>query len=274
MKLNGTGIFLIIAFCLTACGKTREAREQLTLAQSFYENKQFSAAKNAIDTLRLSYPREVEVLKEALVLMRLVERGESERNIAFCDSLMPIRMQEVEKLKKGFVYEKDSTYEEIGNYVWKQLTVERNIERSYIRCGVDEKGEIYLASIYFGRRPLNHTALRIGAPDGSYAETAAIPYDGGMNYRFKDEGSTTEVVTYKGENCLAAVRFLYAVADKVRIKAEYIGGTAFSLYLSENDKKIIRATYDLAVVLSDIEAMRRIKDKSEKKIAYIDSKIQ
>ncbi|MDR2469479.1 MAG: hypothetical protein LBD27_03235, partial [Tannerella sp.] len=180
----------------------------------------------------------------------------------------------VEELKNGFIYEKDSAYEDIGNYVWKQLTVERNTERSYIRCGVDEKGEIYLASIYFGRRPLNHTGLRLSAPDGSYAETAVIPYDGGMNYRFKDQGSTTEVVTYKGEHCLAAVRFLYTVADKVRIKVEYIGGTAFSLYLSENDKKIIRTTYDLAVLLGDIEAMRRIKDKSEKKIAYIDSKIR
>ncbi|MDR1676290.1 MAG: hypothetical protein LBR86_07475, partial [Tannerella sp.] len=249
------------------------AREQLQQARILYENKQFGASKNAIDTLRMRYPRELEVLKEALVLMRQVERGESERNIAFCDSLMPVRMEEAEKLKKGFVFEKDSVYEEIGNYVWKQQIIERNVERSYIRCGVDEKGEIYLASVYFGKRPLNHTGLKLSLPDGTYAETASIPHDGGMNYRFKDEGNVTEAVTYKGENGLSAIHFVYASAEKARIRAEYTGGTAFSLYLGENDRKAIRATYDLAVVLKDIEFMRREKEKSAKKIRYIDSKL-
>jgi hypothetical protein len=258
---------------LTACGKREEAREQLQQARMLYENKQFGAAKNTIDTLRIRYPRELEVLKEALVLMRQVERGESERNMAFCDSLMPVRMEEAEKLKKGFVFEKDSIYEKIGNYVWKQQVIERNVERSYIRCGVNEKGEIYLASVYFGKRPLNHTGLKLSLPNGSYAETVSIPYDGGMNYRFKDEGNVTEVVTYKGENGLSAMHFVYLAPDKARIKAEYTGGTAFSLPLGENDRKAIRATYDLAVVLKDIEFMRREKEKSIKKILYIDSKL-
>ncbi|MDR2138778.1 MAG: hypothetical protein LBP50_04435 [Tannerella sp.] len=273
MKLNGIRICLFCVLALTACGKTEEAREQLQQARILYENKQFSAAKNAIDTLRMRYPRELEVLKETLVLMRLIERGESERNIAFCDSLMLVRTDEAGKLKRGFVFEKDSVYEETGNYVWKQQTVERNVERSYIRCGVDEKGEIYLASVYFGKRPLNHTGLKLSLPDGTYAQTASIPHDGGMNYRFKDEGNITEVVTYKGENGLSAINFVYSSDEKARIKVEYTGGAAFSLYLGENDKKAIRATYDLAVVLKDIEFMRRGKEKSVKKLLYIDSKL-
>ena len=206
--------------------------------------------------------------------MRLVERGESERNIAYCDSLMPIRMEEAEKLKKGFILEKDAEYDEIGNYVWQQQTIERNVERSYVRCGVDEKGEIYITSVYFGSRPLNHTGLKLSIPDGSYAETVPIPYDGGMNYRFKDEGNTTEVVTYKSEKCLGAVNFVYDSGDRVRIKADYTGGSPFSLYLSENDKQAIKATWDLAAVLSDIEAMRKEKEKSTQKILYLDERLQ
>ncbi|MDR2764206.1 MAG: hypothetical protein LBB90_04165 [Tannerella sp.] len=273
MKLNGIRFCLFCILALTACSKTEEARKQLQQARLLYENKQFSAAKNAIDSLRMWYPRELEVLKEALVLMRQAERGESERNIAFCDSLMPVRMEEAGKLKKGFVFEKDSVYEETGNYVWKQQIIERNVERSYVRCGVDEKGEIYLASVYFGKRPINHTGLKLSLPDGTYAETASIPYDGGLNYRFKDEGNITEVVTCKDENSLSAIHFVCASAEKARIKVEYTGGTTFSLYLSENDRKAIRATYDLAVVLKDIEFMRREKEKSMKKIRYIDSKL-
>jgi hypothetical protein len=265
---------MAMALCLlSACGKEKEARAQLAVAQGYYESQQFTAAKNAIDTLRLNFPREVDVLREALTLMRLVERGESVRNIEYCDSLTPIRLEEAEKLKRGFVFEKDAEYEDIGNYVWQKKTVENNVERSYIRCGVDEKGEIYLASVYFGSRPINHTGLKMSAADGAFAETATIPYDGGMNYRFTDLGNTTEVVTYKGANCINAVNFVYSSDAKTRIKAEYTGGKPFSLYLSESDKDAIRATHDLAAVLSDIEMMRIEKEKSEKKILYIDSKL-
>ena len=274
MKLLKIGTTLIcVVLLLSGCGKTKEARAHLEYAKQLYETEQYSTAKSTIDSLRVLYPREVEVLKEALTLMRMVERGESMRNVAFCDSLMPLRMEEAEKLKTNFVLEKDTVYEDIGNYVWKQRTVEQNVQRSYIRCGVDEKGEIYLASVYFGGKPINHTGLKLSTADGTFAETVAIPYDGGMNYRFKDMGNTTEVVTYKGENCLDAVNFIYNVADKVTVKVEYTGGSKYTLNLTENDKKAIRATHDLAVVLTDIETMRREKEKSTKKIMYIDAKL-
>ena len=273
-RVTCSSVFLLFfILLLTGCGKTKEARAQLEQAKMLYETKQFSAAKNVIDTIRVLYPREIEVLRESLTLMRLVERGESERNIAFCDSMMPLRMEESEKLKVGFILEKDEVYQDIGNYIWKQQSIEQNVQRSYVRCGVDETGEMYLASVYFGGRPINHTGLRLSVSDGTFAETASIPYDGGMNYRFKDLGNTTEVVTYKGENCLNAVNFVYDVADKARVQVEYTGGSKFSLYLSENDKKVIRATYDLAIVLSDIETMRREKAKAMQKIMYIDTKL-
>jgi len=272
-KLSSISLMGLFILLLVGCGKTKEARAHLAEAQALYQNQNFEEAKIAIDTLRIRFPREIAVLKEALVLMRLVERGESERNIAYCDSLTPIRLEEAEKLKKGFILEKDSEYQEVGNYIWKQQTIERNIERSYVRCGVDEKGEIYLASVYFGSRPINHTGLKLSTPDGAYAETESVAYDGGMNYRFKDEGNTTEVVTYKSKKCIDAVNFVYGAGDKIRIKADYTGGTAFSLYLSENDKQAIKATWDLAAVLSDIEKMRLEKEKSTKKILYINAKL-
>jgi hypothetical protein len=265
---------LAAVLCLTTgCGRTKEARAQLAIVQELYENGRFAAAKNAIDTLRAEYPREVEVLKDALTLMRMVERGESERNIAFCDSLIPVRAAEAEALKKGFVLEKEAEYEDVGRYVWKQMTVERNVERSYVRCGVDEKGEIYLASVYFGRRAIRHTGLKLTTPDGTFAETAAIPFDGGMNYRFQDLGNTTEVVTYKGENCIQAVHFICNAGNRTRVRAEYTGGTAFALQLSEADKAAVRATFNLAAVLSDIEMMRLEKEKSARRILYIDRRL-
>jgi hypothetical protein len=261
------------ALLMASCGSGNEAKSLYEKAKSLYENKRFIAAKNVIDSINSLYPKEIEIRREALTLMRQVERGESEQNIAFCDSVIPIREKELETLKKGFIFEKDSAYSETGNYIPPSMTVERNTERSYIRCGVDEKGEMYVASVYFGNRPIEHTGLKLSADDGTYAKTPAIAYDGGVNYRFKDNGNTTEVVTYKGNNCKDIADLVY-INQKERIKAEYTGGKPFAVYLSDNDKKAILATCELALVLSEINAMKKEKARSEKRILMIDEKLK
>lgn len=274
LDMKKTAIYLtLIAAIFTGCGgDEKDARAHLEKARAMYENNEFFGAKNEIDSIKAKYPKEVKVLREGLTLLRQVEMKEAERNIAFCDSLLPIKEKELEGLKKGFVLEKDSVYEEIGNYIWKQQTIERNIQRCYIRCGVNEEGEMYLASVYFGGKAIEHTGVRLSTKDGEFAETATIPYDGGVNYRFKDMGNTTEVVTYKGGNCVDAVKFIYE-KEKERIKVEYTGGKPYIIYIADGDKKAIVNTFNLATVLSDINSMKRLKDKSEKKITYLSNKL-
>ena len=265
---------ITLLFFFTGCGgESKEAQKRLNEAKALYENKQFIAAKSVIDSINIMYPRELAVRKQALTLMRLVERGECERNITFCDSLIPIRINAFNDMKKEFVFEKDTAYDVIGKFIWKTMTVERNVQRSYIRCGVDESGEMYMASVYFGSSPINHTGLTFSTNDGTFASTPSIPYDGGLNYRFQDMGSTTEVVTYKGGHCKEIANFVMIVNEKERIKAAYTGGKTFSLFLSDTDKKAIRATYELALVLSDIDSMQRERTRSEKKIMLIDQKL-
>lgn len=260
---------------LVGCDNTeKEAQARFDKAKAMYEQEKFFAAKNEIDSIRTLYPREVKVLRESLELMRLVELKEAERNIAFCDSLLPIKYHEADSIKNnGFTFEKDSAYEEIGTFIWKQQTVERNVQRCYVRCGVNEKGEMYLASVYFGGKPINHTGIKLSLKDGVSAETASIPYDGGLNYHFKDLGNTTEVVTYKGENGIDAIKLIYA-NPKERIKIEYTGGKPYTIYMADADKRAILGTYDLAVVLTDIENMTKEKEKATKKIEYLTRKLQ
>lgn len=264
---------MALAVVLAGCSQTeKEAQARLEKAKTMYGQNELAAAKNELDSIRILYPKEYKVLKEGLTLMRQVELKEAERNIAFCDSLLPVKEAEALEMEKNFVLEKDTAYNELGNFVWKQQTIERNVQRCYIRSGVNEKGEIYLASVYFGGRPIDHTGIKLSTSNGEYAETPAIPYDGGLNYHFKDLGNTTEVVTYQGEKCENAVKFIYA-NPKERIKIEYTGGKPYIIYLADADKKAIAATFDLAVVLSDIEKMKKEKEKATKRMVYLKGKL-
>lgn len=268
-----TTYIILAGIILSSCGnQEKEAKARLDNARKMYEANEFFAAKNEIDSIRVLYPKEFKVLKEGLSLMREVEQKEAERTLAYCDSLLPIRIAEIETLRKDFVYEKDSVYEEIGTFIWKQQTIERNINRCYIRCGVNDKGEMYLASVYYGASPINHTAVKLSTPNGFFAETASIPYDGGVNYRFKDEGFTTEVVTYKGEAGLDAITLIYN-NEKERIKVEYTGGKPYVIYIAEADKKALVATFNLGTVLSDVNHMTVEMNKAQKRLEYLKSKL-
>ncbi|MDR1939162.1 MAG: hypothetical protein LBQ73_11795 [Tannerellaceae bacterium] len=262
-----------IVLTLAGCGsREKEARAMLDNAKVLYENYDFIAAKNEMDSIRARYPKEVKVLKETLELMRKVELKEAERNIAYCDSLLPVRQEEAAEAVKGFSFEKDSVYEDLGKYIRQRKTLERNVERTYIRYGVNEKGEMYLTSVYFGSQPINHTGIKVSTKDGLFAETASIPYDGGVNYRFKDEGNTSEIVNYQGENGIDAIKFIYANA-KERIKVDFTGGKPYGIYLEEADKKDLAATYDLANILSEIHGLTIEREKSLKKKAYLEGKL-
>lgn len=273
MKKSVIYIATLALTTLAACNNTeKEAQARLDNAKAMFERNEYFAAKSEIDSIRALYPKEYKVLKAGLSLMRQVEQKEAERNLAFCDSMMPVKEQELAELQKNFSFEKDTAYNKLGTYVPKQQTIERNIQRSYIRSGVNEKGEMYIASVYFGKNPLNHTGIKLTTTDGMYAETPAIPYDGGLNYRFKDLGNTTEVVTYKGENCEDIAKFIYA-NEGTRIKMEYTGGKPYIIYINDPDKKAIASTLDLAVVLSDIEKMKKEKEKAIKKLDYLKKKL-
>ena len=151
MKKCICGIFFLLL--LVACnGDGKKAEERLASANRLFAAGELASAKMEIDSIRVLYPKEFKVLKKGLKLMREVEMAEQVRTIAFCDSMIPIRIAELEPLTKGFVYEKDSVYDEIGRYVWKGQTIEKNVERCYIRAGVDEKGEMYLARRFHSRR--------------------------------------------------------------------------------------------------------------------------
>ncbi len=266
-------LYMLPALLLLAgCNKdTKEAQARLAKATELFNNNELAAAKTEIDSLRAHYPKELAVLKDGLTLMREIEWKEAERNVVYIDSVLPIRQREAEELAKGFAYEKDTAYNEIGTYVWKPQVLERNIERSYIRCGVNEEGEMYLASVYFGKGSLKHTGITISAGNDLSVSTPAIPYDGGLNYRFENLGMTTEIVTYKSDNGTDAIRFIYDHA-RDRLKVTYTGGKSYILYMADADKKALVATYNLSVALTDIHQMSITKNKAYHKMDYLRGK--
>jgi hypothetical protein len=260
-------------FGVIACsGDKDKATAYLKNAQALYETGEYLPAKQLLDTIKILYPKEFEVQKQGLQLSRQVEIKMQERNIAFCDSMLLVRQSEFETQKSGFLFEKDPEYDEVGKYLDKQQKLENKLQRSYIRISVNESGEISLASVYYGKAAIHHSQLKVSKADGEYAESEAIPYDGGVNYSFVDLGMTTEVVTYNKGKDNGVIPFIYSNKDAA-LKAEYLGGKKFNLTISQGDKNALVKTVDFATIISDIEKLKKEQQKAAERIEYLQSKV-
>ena len=155
-------LFFLIAVVVVGCNNEQQAAEsRYAAAQQLFEVGQWAEAKQELDSLKVLYPKQVSTLRKGLTLMRTIELSEQERNFAYCDSLLTVKLDEAQTLSKNFVLEKNEEYQEIGQWIYKNQSVERNVERSYLRSNVSEKGEFALVSIYFGRGAINHNALKV-----------------------------------------------------------------------------------------------------------------
>ena len=167
------------------------------------------------------------------------------------------------------LYEK---YQEEGNYVFKKDRNAGSVNRSCLRIQVTEDGQMQLMSVYSGTTKLNHESVKVELPDGTFALTSVIPYDGANNYRFVNAGNTTEVVTYKGKQMRSVADLVYN-SNGAKIKVSYEGKRPFSFIMDNNTREAISASYELALVMSEIKQLQREKAIATKTIEILKKQI-
>lgn len=263
---------LIILFCgtlaLTACGNgiEKKAGEKLAIAKAAYERGDYNEAKSQLDSIKILYPKAFETRKAGQALMLDVEMKSQQRTLAYLDSALQAKQAAFDAIKDKYVLEKDAEYQQTGNYLWPTQTIEKNLNRSYLRFQVNELGIMSLTSIYCGSNNIHHTAVKVIAPDGTYAETPAS----------KDSYETTvmnmkiEKADYKLEEG-GIIDFLSVNKDK-NIKVEYLGDRIYKTTMPPADRQAAAAIYELSQILSDIQYLKSEKGAANLKIDFIQKK--
>ena len=143
-----------------ACSKKNNpAAEQYQKAEELYRQGDYARAKVAIDSIAKIDPRAFDEIRAGMQLMRRVDLSINERNLAYVDSLLPIRQAFQKDLLSKFKLQKDEKYQEEGNYVFKKDRNAGSVNRSCLRIQVTEDGQMQLMSVYSGATKLNHELL-------------------------------------------------------------------------------------------------------------------
>lgn len=264
-------IFLacLCGMCCACSNVEKKASEKLQTARKAFERGDYSEAKRQIDSIKILYPKAFEARRAGIALMQQVELEEQEKTVVYLDSMLSEKQKEVDAIKGKYTFEKDAEYQQIGNYLHPSQVIEKNLHRSFLRFQVDENGVMSMTSIYCGSYNIHHTAVRVTAPDGSFAETPASK----DSYETTDLNEKIEKADYKLGEDGNVIGFISLNQDK-NLRVSYLGGRTYSTTLTPNDRKAAAEVYELAQLLSSITEIKKEKEEANQKIRFVKQRIQ
>ena len=269
MKKTGLSALLALAICAGCSdGGEKEAQIRLQKAEVALQQENFSEAKLQIDSIKVLYPKAFEARKQGIKLMQQVDLKEQGKTLVYLDSMMQVKQAQLDSIKGNFVFEKDTAYQDIGNWLYPTQVVEKNVGRSFLRGQVNELGEMSLTSIYCAGGQLNHTSVKVSVGD-TFAETPMT----NDSYITTDLGRTIEKADYKVGNDGGVTGFIVANADK-NIQLTFIGDKTYRTAIQKNDRKAIVELTELARILSGMEEIRKQQKEANLKIQFVTRKIE
>ena len=269
-KIIGTAVCLL-AFLSGCNGDSKKAEALFQRAEASFASENYSLAKLQIDSIRTLYPKAVDVRKAGIRLMQQVDLHEQRKTLAYLDSMMQVKRQALDSVKGQFVLEKDTAYQEIGNYFYPTQVVEKNIGRSFLRAQVNERGEMSLTSIYCAGGSIHHTAVKVSVDGDTFAQTQPSS----DSYETTDLGRPIEKADYRvGKDDGGVAAFIVANRDKRTFRLEFIGDRNYRTTMRRDDVKAVAAISDLARILSAMEEIRKQQNEANLKLKFVTRKVE
>jgi hypothetical protein len=112
---------------------------------------------------------------------------------------------------------------------------------------LDERGELYISSNYYGNQWLNHIGMRVY--DGVFqAKTDSVPLDDPNNHHSDFMDLRWEKVSYTKGRDNGVIQFIADNADR-NLKAVFLGQRMYFIVLEQFDKQAVKDALALSNAL-------------------------
>lgn len=193
---------------------------------------------------------------------------------------------------QGFEYEK-TEYDDLGRFRPKRMDPGDNVQRTYLRCAVDDYGRTQLICTYCGSRQFVVQQLQFTSSDGSTILTASIEPNDGSNYSYDIDGTHYQSVTFayagritegmtqdstvlaNADTDQGALGYIAQHVDDDKLVCNMIAanGKQQKLTLSQSLRQQMAATYELGVLLRESIRLQQENKTAALKISYLQSKV-
>lgn len=264
MKTTPT-LFAFYAFVLSltvfsSCQPSEEdcANALVSQAQQMVHAGQWRQALIVLDSVHSTYPRQVAQRRQAKALSDSIHYLEAQQTLAYTDTLLPPLLEQVDKLIRQFKYEKDERYENVGKYVHKLLSTNKNDSRNFLQSYVQDNHETIVKSYYYGTTQVGQASVCLSA-DGEEQIFA------GSNHHFEAEGHH-EIMTLQGDPALALLNFISShYQSRIRVEGRRASGkSGWVYYLGDNEKQALSQTYQLGWLMKDIKRIEQMQQSANR----------
>jgi hypothetical protein len=245
----------VLVLALVACQPSDEqcAQSLVSQAQTLVDNGQWRQARLVIDSLHVTFPKQVAKRRAAKALSDSITYLESMTTLAYVDTLLPPLLEQADKLIRRFKYEKNEKYEDYGRYVHRTLATNTNTSRNFIQAYVLDNRQTVVKSYYYGSKQVKQTSVTLSAAD----ESSLFQ---GSNHHFQD-GAHYEIMTLDNDNSLALLNFISThYKDRVRVEGNADSATRnWVYYLNDKEKEALSDTYQLGWLMKDIQRLEQMQ---------------
>ena len=255
--MKPTLLTLVCILLLVSCGGPSDAEKATLLVDNsrvLVRSGQLNEAKIKLDSVHFSYPKCVAQRRLAKALQDSIVFLEAQRTLAYSDSLVAILQPKADPLLKRFNYEKEEQYEDHGRYVHRLLCTDRNTDRCFLQVYITDDYQAAVKSHYAGSAALFQSSVELQANEETLTFT-------GLEHHFQlgATGGHHSTLTLPSDRSLELLNFVSShMNDRIRINL--IGTRAdketnYIYYISDNEKKAIQDTYQLALMMMDIHQL-------------------
>ncbi len=237
----------------SSCGPSDEekASAKLRQAKALLEKHDTLSALRQLDSISGLYPKADYAVNASTNLIKEIQFDLLHQKEAQLDSL---------KLKIGILekpFQKEKTeFDRYTQYIHKRQNFERAWDRSFIKVHLDERGEIYLSSNYYGKNWLNHTALRV-YDQKIDARTEEIPIGSTDNHHSDFMEAKWEKVSYRKGKDNGVMEFIAKNSNR-NLKAVFLGKEYYYIILESYDKQ---AVIDALALSKALLQKRKVEDE-------------
>lgn len=263
-------LFLFLSLFVISCSSEDQgAKDRLALARKYYEQRDYTLAKQEIDSIKRFHPKALQQLKEALSLQDSVRRASDLEQIHLCDSIIAIVRDSINHLNQFFIYEADESDMNNGVFVPKEISRNNGVlNRTSLRSQVSVNGGIYIESVYIG--PQKHHTLTLSDKEGNSCRTQSVESDG-FNYRFTNLGKQYEVIKFIPSTYNNLPEFVFLNKEK-KLNVTLEGSNTYSYPLQMSDQRVLLRSIQFSRFLVLQDSLLTEKGKAEYRLQYLDQK--
>lgn len=267
-------LLLLSMLLLLSCEsrETKDAKALIAEARALQSRGEDEEAIRILDSLQRSCPQAVKQRREALALSRDLHLRISTADSAQSAMSMSELTAELERRQGEFVTITTPDMPDETLLRYRGYDPSRAVGEPFLDTYIQSDGQIEMVGGYTAAKARDIVSLRVEAEDGTYAVSDTIPYDGGRNYRFGDDGRTFHRLTLSLGAAERVARFVASSSSARSLRVSFDDGRGArvgSFTLSSDARRSISETYAFYATYVEIKNLEEKLSKHEaRKMIY------